>query len=104
MKLLCTTCGHIGEPKRITKGHFFLELVLWLCFLVPGFIYSIWRLTSRHDGCEMCGAATLIPTNSPMAARVFAATGQVQPAPTTNAGYAVGKGLAELVSKDKRKA
>jgi len=35
----------------VTKGHFALEFVLWLCFLVPGIIYSIWRLTTRRETC-----------------------------------------------------
>lgn len=66
-ELVCTSCGHIGDSKTVTKGHFFLEVVLWLCFLVPGFIYSIWRHTSRYEACPVCGNAHLLPISSPMA-------------------------------------
>jgi hypothetical protein len=64
---VCTSCGYVGEPKTMTKGSIAVEIVLWLCFLVPGLIYSIWRLSSRYDGCPSCGQITLIPVDSPMA-------------------------------------
>src|SRR5258708_17376913 len=66
-EVVCTTCGYVGEPKAITKGSIAIEVVLWLCFLVPGLIYSIWRLSSRYDGCPTCGQGPLISVNSPMA-------------------------------------
>lgn len=65
--MFCSACGHEGPTKQITKGSTAIELVLWLLFLVPGLIYSIWRHNSRTAGCEVCGATTLIPPNSPMA-------------------------------------
>lgn len=65
-KVVCTSCGYVGNPKSITKGSLLIEMVLWLCFLVPGLIYSIWRLTSRHYGCPSCGQTALIPVDSPM--------------------------------------
>lgn len=65
--MFCQACGHEGPTKQITKGSTAIELILWLLFLVPGLIYSIWRHNSRTAGCEVCGATTLIPPNSPMA-------------------------------------
>ena len=66
-EMVCTQCGHVGWPTKVTKGHFLIEVLLWLCFLIPGIIYSVWRLTSRHDACPMCGNPHMIPKNSPMA-------------------------------------
>jgi hypothetical protein len=66
-ELVCTACGHVGSSKTITKGHFALEVVLWLCFLVPGFIYSVWRHTSRYEACPICGNQNLLPKTAPMA-------------------------------------
>lgn len=66
-KRFCPTCGHVGEPARETPGSIWIEVVLWLCFIVPGLIYSIWRLNRRHDVCAKCGAATLLPVDSPVA-------------------------------------
>lgn len=95
---LCMTCGHVGKPRRATKGHFILELVLWLCFIVPGLIYSIWRLTTRHDACASCGATTLIPTDSPMAKAHFASSGQAAP-PPSGAAYSAGKTVGRLLGR-----
>lgn len=59
----CTLCGFEGKSKTLTKGSFWLEIVLWLMFIWPGIIYSIWRLTTRQEVCGNCGnEGTLIPT------------------------------------------
>jgi hypothetical protein len=71
MKKLCTTCGYVGGSKRVTKGSFFIEIILWLAFLIPGAIYSVWRLTSRYDACPKCGGGNMIPLNSPVAKRML---------------------------------
>jgi hypothetical protein len=68
---VCTTCGHHGKPAKRTPGSFLIEVVLWLCFLVPGLIYSLWRLSARHEVCAGCGARTLVPANSPVGQRVL---------------------------------
>ena len=65
--LFCTACGHQGKPESDTPGSIWIEVVLWLCFLIPGLIYSIWRLNKRHDVCTSCGRGDLIPANSPKA-------------------------------------
>lgn len=62
---VCTVCGHIGWPKTKTKGSILVELLLWCAFIVPGLIYSIWRLTSRQKVCPKCSAPHMIPTNTP---------------------------------------
>lgn len=64
-EFICTSCGNIGQPKRITKGNLLIEIILWLAFLVPGLIYSIWRLTSRYDACPVCKKESMIPTDTP---------------------------------------
>ena len=64
--MVCPSCGTRGEPKTITRGSTLIELILWLCLIVPGLIYSIWRLTTRQKGCPACGAAGMIPVTSPM--------------------------------------
>lgn len=62
---VCTMCGYVGLPKRTAKGSTIIELALWLCFLVPGLIYSMWRLASYHNACLKCGNASMIPADSP---------------------------------------
>lgn len=63
--MICQNCGTRGEPKTITKGSTAIELILWLCFIIPGLIYSIWRLTTRQAGCPSCGQAGMIGVNTP---------------------------------------
>jgi hypothetical protein len=63
----CMTCGSDTDSVVHTRGSIWIELVLWLCFLVPGLIYSIWRHTSRGQVCHACGSSTLVPGDSPAA-------------------------------------
>lgn len=66
--LYCTACGSLFDrAKQHTKGSLFLEIVTWCLFLLPGIIYSIWRLTTRRKVCPQCGAENIIPANSPKA-------------------------------------
>ena len=71
-QMVCTSCGTIGAPKTITRGSILIEIVLWLCFIIPGLIYSIWRHTTRRNGCRSCGADTLVPVNSPIGKKLIA--------------------------------
>ena len=64
-KMICQDCGTTGVPKKVTKGSIWIEIILWLCFLIPGLIYSIWRLTTRYDACPKCKSKSIIPTDSP---------------------------------------
>lgn len=103
---ICTTCGHIGAPASHTPGSMRIEAVLWLCLIVPGLIYSLWRLSARRDACAKCAAATLLPLDAPMAQRFIQANGlqpltQAQALPTVlSAGsYSLGSALGRLVGR-----
>ena len=74
-KMYCTSCGSIGKPKTKTKGSLSLEIILWLCFLIPGFIYSLWRTFDKTKACVSCGNVSLIPTTSPIAQEQVQALG-----------------------------
>jgi hypothetical protein len=62
---ICPSCGTRGLPATKTKGSIFIEIILWLCLIVPGLIYSIWRLTTRQKVCPSCGNAGMIPIATP---------------------------------------
>lgn len=64
-ELICANCGTTSKGKRDTKGSFWIELILWCCLFLPGFIYSIWRLTTRGRKCPVCGNRDLIPIETP---------------------------------------
>jgi len=66
-EMFCTTCGHEGETETRTRGNMAIEVVLWLCFIVPGLIYSLWRQGSREPVCSKCGGSALVPPDSPVA-------------------------------------
>lgn len=67
-RFLCTTCGAtVNSATTVTKGSFLIEVVLWLMMILPGLLYSIWRLTSRFKACPNCKNPTLIPIDSPVA-------------------------------------
>lgn len=66
-QLHCMTCGSDTASVTRTKGSIWIEVILWLCLIVPGLIYSIWRLTTRHEACGQCGATNIVPQNAPAA-------------------------------------
>jgi len=68
---ICPNCGYKGKQKLYTKGTIALEIVLWLFFLLPGLIYSIWRLSSRYRGCPKCGAPNMLPLDSPLGQKLI---------------------------------
>lgn len=68
---ICTTCGYIGNPQNVTKGSFTIEVVLWLLFLLPGLIYSIWRMSSKYEACPKCKGTSMIPVDSPIGQKVI---------------------------------
>ena len=65
--IYCTNCGTESKPILWTKGSFFIELILWLLFIIPGVIYSFWRLSTREKVCEVCKSNAIIPADSPRA-------------------------------------
>lgn len=62
---ICPACGTQGWPKSKTKGSIGLEIVLWLLLIIPGLIYSVWRLTSKYQACPACEQPGMIPLDSP---------------------------------------
>lgn len=66
MSWACKSCGTVGEPASSTPGSISIEVVLWLCFIVPGLIYSLWRLSRRHKVCPSCGSTEIVPADSPV--------------------------------------
>lgn len=64
-ELICMNCSFKGYPKTVTKGNLWIEIVLWLCFIIPGMIYSLWRLYSRYEVCPQCDSQNMVPVDSP---------------------------------------
>jgi hypothetical protein len=66
----CKHCGTTAPAKVGTRGSMGIELILWLCFLVPGLVYSLWRMSSRYWQCPACGGDQLVPPDSPEGKRI----------------------------------
>lgn len=64
--MICTNCGFTGKSEKITKGSMSTELFLWILFLIPGLLYSFWRLATKYEGCPKCKSANMIPEDSPV--------------------------------------
>ena len=69
--LVCTQCGYVGESKSKNEGTGCVEIVLWLFFIIPGLIYSVWRRSSRYKICPKCKSPSLIPTDSPRGQKII---------------------------------
>jgi len=69
-KKICAECGYVGAPVSITPGTFLTEVALWCLFLLPGLIYSMWRLSGRHTGCPKCGGK-MIALSSPRGRKLY---------------------------------
>lgn len=70
---VCRDCGSKGGGKRVTPGNILIELLLWCFFLLPGLLYSAWRVTARRTVCIVCGSPNLIPVDSPIGRQIAAA-------------------------------
>ncbi|MGC1602305.1 MAG: hypothetical protein WA757_18850 [Candidatus Acidiferrales bacterium] len=84
---ICLQCGSVGNTKGFMKGSVLTELFLWLFFILPGLIYSIWRHSTVAQVCSKCGSSNVIPLDSPVARNLLATqpqanlTGVTPPAP-----------------------
>ena len=84
--MLCSACGSLVVPVKRHKGSIAVEAVLLLTSILAAFVsfplgglifvvflvYCVWRLTSKHQACEICNATQLIPANSPLAQQLLA--------------------------------
>lgn len=68
-KRMCATCESVGYAKTRERGSTGVELLLWLFFLLPGIIYSVWRRSTKYSVCRTCGSTTLMPLHTAGAQR-----------------------------------
>ena len=69
---VCTVCNYVGIPKRDAKGSIGVEIVLWIFFIIPGLIYSIWRMSNKTLVCPKCKNDKMIPVTSPLGQKLVA--------------------------------
>ena len=52
-KYYCNNCQAYSNTA-LMRGNGWIELVLYLCYIVPGIIYSIWRRSGIPNVCSSC--------------------------------------------------
>lgn len=70
--VICADCGSQDYTHKVTRGRFAVELLLWFFCILPGLVYSIWRLSTRYRACAGCGSTRLLPTSSPIGRELVA--------------------------------
>jgi hypothetical protein len=58
--MLCSDCKRTARPDTLIGGSDALELIGWLCFLLPGLVYCYWRHLDRIKVCSFCGGTGLV--------------------------------------------
>ena len=75
-RMVCQRCGTIARPKNRTSGSAALEVFLWLCFLLPGLIYTAMRSISKAKVCPACASTELVSLDSPVGRELAAKGGR----------------------------
>jgi hypothetical protein len=70
-KSICSNCGSITRPMRTVKGNSLIELILWLIFIIPGLLYSLWRLSTAQYVCRKCQNPSTVPLNTIMGRKLL---------------------------------
>jgi len=58
-KYYCNSC-HNHTPTALMKGNGWVEFVLYLFYIVPGIIYSVWRRSAPPNVCPLCQSPGLV--------------------------------------------
>jgi hypothetical protein len=61
---VCMECGCQRDPIDAKRGLLVIEVFMWLLYIVPGIIYSIWRRVRKHQVCPNCLNPSVVLTSS----------------------------------------
>lgn len=70
-KYLCLECGCQREPVMANRGMLIIELLMWLLYILPGVIYSIWRRVRKQEICPNCRTPSVVLTASSRAMKMM---------------------------------
>lgn len=68
---ICKACGTLNTEGEGLPGSGWIELVLYVCYIVPGIIYSIWRRTKKNAACVACSSRDLVQIGTPIGKSLF---------------------------------
>ena len=63
-QVVCESCNEQTMSVTKMKGTMLINIVLLVCMVVPGVLYFVWRLTTKHKACGSCGSDQILPINS----------------------------------------
>jgi hypothetical protein len=73
--MVCVRCLEKVRPVEVYRGSGWIELILWLFFLLPGIIYTIWRRSGKLRYCPKCQCSELVPFSSVRARQILGDAG-----------------------------
>ncbi len=59
----CNSCTNYTSTALL-RGSGAIEVLLYLCWLIPGFIYSAWRRNGPANKCPLCKVEGLVPASA----------------------------------------
>ena len=63
-KYVCMECGCQQKPVDAKRGLLVIEIFMWLLYILPGVIYSIWRRVRTQQVCSKCRTPSVVLTSS----------------------------------------
>jgi hypothetical protein len=63
-KYVCIDCGCQRDPISVKRGLLVIEIFMWLLYILPGVIYSIWRRVRKQQVCPKCQNPSVVLTSS----------------------------------------
>ncbi len=63
-KYVCMECGCQRDPIDVNRGLWVIEIFMWLLYILPGVIYSIWRRVRKQQVCPKCRNPSVVLTSS----------------------------------------
>lgn len=64
--MICKQCGTAHRGENVLPGSGWIEFVLYVAYIFPGIIYSIWRRSTRRPTCAACGSRDLVGAQTPV--------------------------------------
>ena len=68
-KYVCTKCGTVGLAKTTNNSGllaWFITIILYLFYIIPGLICTVFLLSKRKKGCSVCRSADIVPVDTPI--------------------------------------
>jgi len=67
---ICKQCGTAQYGEHVLPGSGWIEFVLYVVYIVPGIIYSIWRRSKKRPTCRACGSRDVVSLSTPVGSQL----------------------------------